>query len=284
MSEWRLPPGVTKLDGGYYLLPGGERVKGQQAVDEAVGPRDPNLPDSVAIVAMGISSIDYLQRSARHGGRDIMADEVWAINAMGGIIYHDRLFACDTYDLLVHQRDNEGRKVATGMLKWIRQHPGPIHTPLPDPQVPGQVPLPVEAIVNDIGYPYINTSVAWAIAYAIYLRVRKIAAYGCDFTYPNRGVAEAGRGNAEWLLGIAGERGIQIELSEHTTLLDGGKDPSDQLYGFHTDPVVPIQGPHGWVVQRVEDLKAEERAYKEAMDAAVEDARAKVNEEYGRAG
>lgn len=281
MSEWRLPPGVRDMGNGYYLLPDGDRVRGRDAVDEAVGPRDPNLPDSVAIVAMGVSSLDYFQIAARHGGRSAVADEVWTINAMGGILHHDRLFATDSYEWLVKQREEEGRKVATGMLEWIQHHPGPVYTMLPDPKIPGSVVLPVEAIINDIGWPYINTSVAWAVAFAIFLRVKRIALYGCDFTYPNREVAESGRGNVEWLLGIAGERGIRIELSEHTTLLDSVKPDHERLYGYHEDPVVPINTRDGWTVRRVEDLKAERAAFNGAMEKARAEAEARVKQEFG---
>jgi len=282
MSEWTLlQPGVKPLPGGQFRLPDGRKVRGRKAVDAALGPRDPALPKTVAIVAMGVSAIDYLQDAARNGGRSHIADQVWAINSMGGTILHDALFACDSFEELLRQEREEKRKVATGMLKWVRQHPGPIYTAQPDPRVPGHVALPAEAIVNDIGWPYIRTSVSWAIAMAIYLRVERLALYGCDFTYPGKGHFEEGRANAEWLIGIAGERGIEIYMPEHTTILDSVMPDQQRLYGFH-DPVVPQLTENGWAIRDLAEAKAEEAAFRVALKDATEAAETDERERFGR--
>ena len=285
MKSWAgFPPGVKYMDNGYYLLPDGTKVHGMDAVEEAVGARDPRLPDTVAILAMGASSAEFFQAVMRNGG-DIhqVADEVWAINAAGGFIKHDRLFATDPLDILREQKEKEGRTVATGMLEWILDHPGPIYAPVADDRIPGHVALPAGAIVNDIGFPYINTSVAWAVAFAMYLRVHEIKLYGCDFTYPNREVAESGRGSVEWLLGIAGERGIRTTIPDTSTLLDAHKPIDNRLYAFDLDPVVPSIIDGRWVLRRAEDIKAENEAYKKAVDEAVQEAKEQVNQDFGRA-
>lgn len=195
-------------------------------------------PRVVAIVAMGASSSDYTNRCARAGGRHGICDETWAINAMGGIIEHDRLFAMD--DIGELQQDARlGKNVAKSMLEWMPHHPGPVYTTRRyGDRVPGAIPYPTEEVLNCIGFPYLNNSVSYAVAYGIYLRVKKMMVYGADFTYKNQHIGEAGRGNVEWLLGIAGERGINVEVGPTTSLLDASERVQDRLYGYD-EPVIP---------------------------------------------
>jgi hypothetical protein len=199
-------------------------------------------PRIVAIVAMGGSSSDYTNVCAQQGGRRKVADETWAINAMGDVIEHDRLFAMDDLgDLRGDMRI--GKKVATGMLEWMVTHPGPIYTTRRyGNQIPGAVPYPVEEVINMVGFPYLNTSVAYAVAYALYINVKQVKMFGCDFTYAHQHVGESGRGCVEWLLGVAGERGMRVEVSQGTTLLDACVPLEERLYGFD-EPVIPMQNP-----------------------------------------
>lgn len=222
------------------------------------------LPHTVAIVAMGGSSMDYIGLASQHGGRHALADETWAINAMGGVIHHDRLFAMDDISALVAQRRGEGRKVATGMLDWLEEHPGPVYVPREYSHIPGSVEYPVEDVLNAVGFPYLNNTVAYTLAFALYLnheygQPSKVKMYGCDFTYPNKSVAEAGRANVEWLMGIAGERDIHIEVSNSTTLMDAHQPLNKRLYGYG-EPVVPQMTEEGrWVVRFPEREKVAQK-------------------------
>lgn len=206
-------------------------------------------PHSVAIVAMGASSKDYINIAAQSGGRLAIADETWAINAMGNIIAHDRLFAMDDMSELVHDARRYGKKVANGMLEWLPRHPGPVYMIREYPQVPGAVEYPVEDVLNFIGFPYFNNTVAYTVAYAMYIGVKAIKLYGCDFTYPNQHQGEEGRGNVEWLLGMAGAKGIHIEVSDSTTLMDGFKPLGDRLYGFDETAVPEQQKDGSWKIR-----------------------------------
>lgn len=227
---------------------------GRDSEDHLRDPRDMPVPHTVAIVAMGGSAMDYIGISSQHGGRQHLADEVWTINAMGGVIQHDRAFVMDDYGALVAQKRAEGRKVATGLLEWLPDHPGPVYMSRAYLEVPGSVAYPVEEVINAVGFPYLNNTVSYALAYAMYLHAKHgrpgmIRMYGCDFTYPNRSVAETGRANVEWLLGIAGERGIKIELSQSTSLMDATVPMEKRLYGFG-EPAVPEMDDEGrWRVR-----------------------------------
>jgi hypothetical protein len=59
------------------------------------------LPESVAIVAMGASAAAYLWEMGRLGTPRAKYDEVWTCNGMGDILKADRIFLMD--DLGIQQ-------------------------------------------------------------------------------------------------------------------------------------------------------------------------------------
>lgn len=187
---------------------------------------------SVAIVAMGASANNWLGAAVGLGTPRRLADETWVINSMGCAIQHDRMFLMDDLDILRAACKAEPESMVGGLLDWLHLHQGPIYVPRVHPGYPGMVEYPLEEVVNCIGIAYLNTSVAYALAYAIYLKVEKIGLYGCDFTYPDKHISEAGRGCCEFLMGIAGARGIQLLVASTSTLLDANVPPMQRFYGY----------------------------------------------------
>jgi hypothetical protein len=197
---------------------------------------DNGAPYTVAIVAMGPSYLDYLKECTAKSGRFQVADETWAVNAMGGIIQHDRLFMMDAlpYFAKVAKKDNPA---LIGYGDWLHKHQGPIYTQREYEGFPGSVPYPLEAVLNSINYPYLNNTTAYALAFAIHLKVRHIKLYGMDFTYANnRGFAEAGRACIEHWVRDAVWRGIKVTIAPSSTLMDQCNDR--QLYGYSTPPII----------------------------------------------
>ena len=183
-------------------------------------------PGSVAIVAMGLSHADYMLAALHSGGKRNVADEVWGINAIGGVLQCDRVFMMDRPSYLLSFPEGLD-------YQWMWTYQGPIYTSVSDmPELKWVEEYPLEDVLNCIRYPYLNTTVAYAVAYAIYLGVRSISLYGCDFTYPDNHAGESGRGCVEFLLGIAAERGIKIHVAGRSTLLDVGQPMKDRFYGY----------------------------------------------------
>jgi len=120
------------------------------------------------------------------------------------------------------------------MLKWMKSYQGPIYTSRRHHEFTGTVGMPVEAMINDLKFDYFNSTAAWAVAYAIYIGVKKIRIFGCDFTYENAHDAEKGRACVEFWLGIASQRGIQISLPTTTSLMDACESRQDRFYGYDT--------------------------------------------------
>lgn len=194
-------------------------------------------PKHVAIVAMGSSAASFLALAASQGGIHTIADEVWTINATASVLHHDRAFVMDDVKHTITREASEGFKVAQGILHWLPNHPGPVYTSTAYPEWPALVEFPIRDVLQSIGgHPYLNTSVAHAVAFAMHLGVQRLSLYGCDFTYPNLHASEAGRGCVEFLLGIATGRGMEISLPDTTTLMDAHVPDDRRLYGYH-EPV-----------------------------------------------
>lgn len=197
-----------------------KKVKEPTEVTETPKEVKPPAPRSVAIVAMGSSRIDYLEEAVNKNGRWGVADETWAINAVAGVLQHDRAFIMDPYDTMPPQ-----------YLEIYKNVGGPIYTCKTNPALPRLVEYPIEDVINTLGsFPYFNSSVAYALGYALYLGVKTITLYGCDFAYPDVYKAESGRACVEaWIMwGML--RGFDMRLSKSTTLFDHSLGMP--LYGF----------------------------------------------------
>ena len=196
----------------------------------------PNLEGkTVAIVAMGLSHKDFIL--AKTHSQEI--DEVWAVNAMGGVIFHDRMFMLDPASRFL---DTEEAGTQTGLMREVlKNHRGPIYTCELDPRCQGLVQYPLEEVVNAVGTWYLNNTVAYAIAYAIAAKVKKMFVFGVDFSYKkNVHFAEMGRACCEFLVSKAIEKGIEVGIAPSSNLLDTNVPPEEKLYGYHrlSDPPV----------------------------------------------
>lgn len=187
-------------------------------------------PKHVAIVAMGLSHRDYITACAMAGGRQALFDEVWTINAMGGILDCDKIFMMDGASYLLNETKGT-HDDCSGYEGWMRNTRVPIITAFPEIDIcPTAVAYPLEKVLRDIKYPYFNTTVAYALAMAIVEKYEEISFFGCDYTYADRHVAESGRGCVEFLIGIAVSRGIKVNVAESSSLLDA--NAKEQFYGY----------------------------------------------------
>lgn len=194
-------------------------------------------PDHVAIVGLGPSGVQFFELIRGLGGASAYCDEVWGINAIGDTLRCDRIFHMD--DVLVQEARAKAQPDGNiaAMVKWLKRHSGPIYTSVVREGYPGLVAFPLEEVLNrkmdtNGGAPYFNSTVAYAIAYAVHIGVKRISLFGVDFTYPNRHHAEKGRACCEFWLGIAAARGIEITVPDGTSMLDACEDAPKRLYGY----------------------------------------------------
>jgi hypothetical protein len=198
----------------------------KQVAPQPAGPRH------VSIVGLGPSAQHYMDVVKKLGGRHAFCDETWVINSLGDVLDADRVFHMDDLKIQEIRAAAAPKSNIANMIKWMRKHPGPIYTSRLHPHYPGLVEFPLQDVLNDLGYEYFNNTAAYAIAYAIHLKVEKITFWGCDFTWPKAHDAERGRACCEYWIGRAMQRGIQIAVTQKSTLLDACAPPAKRLYGY----------------------------------------------------
>jgi hypothetical protein len=168
----------------------------------------------------------------RLGGRKALCDEVWGINAVGGVIQCDRIFHMDDVRVQEARARAEPDSNIAKMADWLKTHPGPVYTSYVHPDYPGLVEYPLEDVINSSGFAYFNSTAAYAVAYAVHIGVKHISCFGFDFTYKNSHKAEKGRACVEFHLGIAKARGIEIGFPECTSLMDANAPIDERIYGY----------------------------------------------------
>ncbi len=77
---------------------------------------------AIAIVGLGNSWYEY-NIAKTHGSR---FDEVWAINAVASVIFHDRVFMMDPASRFLDTNDAAGQTDC--MREMLVEHKGPIYT------------------------------------------------------------------------------------------------------------------------------------------------------------
>ena len=193
-------------------------------------------PYTVAIVAMGPSHKEYISDCIKGSGRFSVADETWAVNAMAGIIEHDRAIIMDALPYFAKVSRSENPALM-GYKDWLHKHRGPIYTQRHYEEFPGSVPYPLEDVLNTLRYAYLNNTTAYALALAIHMKVHHIKLYGMDFTNnDNRGFAEAGRACLEYWIRDAIGRGIKVSIAATSTLMD--QCLGRRLYGYTSPPKI----------------------------------------------
>ncbi len=188
----------------------------------------------VVILGLGPSVDQYLDTTKRLGGRYRYADEVWCINALGGVFDCDMVFHMDDVRIQEIRAAARPDSNIAAMLDWIRTSPVPVMTSRAHPDYPALVEFPLEEALNNLGHDYFNNTAAYAVAYAILSGATKITCFGMDYTYANTHHAEKGRACVEFWLGFAHANGIKVNLPEKTSLMDACHGTVGRLYGYDT--------------------------------------------------
>jgi|TARA_Y100000114_G_C11755750_1_gene326780 hypothetical protein len=200
---------------------------------------------SVAIVGLGGSWQDY-NLAKSHGAQ---FDEVWTINSVGSVIFHDRTFMMDPVSRFLDTDDAGGQ--TSGMVEVLLNDDKPIYTCELDDRCKNLIEYPINEILQEFNCCYLNNTVAYAIAFALWNKVSTLKLFGIDFSYKgNLHFAEAGRGCVEFWLSKAMHLGVQVEVAKSSGLLDTNVLAQEKLYGYHRlqDPLVIMSDGKGYMV------------------------------------
>jgi len=211
---------------------------------------------SIAIVGLGKSWHDF-NLAKSHGAH---FDEVWAINAVGSVIFHDRTFMMDPVSRFL-DTDNAGGQTS-GMTEVLLNDDKPIYTCELDARCKNLVEFPLNEILKAFNCHYLNNTVAYAVAFALWNKVGTIKMFGVDFSYRgNLHFAESGRACVEYWLSKAMVMGIKIEVASTSGLLDTDVPAEEKLYGYHRldDPKVVLSDGQGTMLAvNVSELNKEQ--------------------------
>jgi hypothetical protein len=190
---------------------------------------------SVAIVGLGNSFSEFILSRMRSE----KFDEVWAINSMSGIIYHDKCFMMDPASRFL-DTPNAGKQTNIMAERLKVKLNIPILSCTLDKRCPDVVEFPLQQVIQKTGYAYLNNTVAYSLAYAISQEVTDLHLYGIDFTHKAINFAEAGRACCEFWIAIAISKKIKIHIANSSSLLDMNVPEDQKLYGYHRldDPLV----------------------------------------------
>lgn len=203
------------------------------------------LPDlrekKVALVGCGDSVEQYVKEAFALGSPRVLHDEVWVINAAGGLFDFDRMFCMDGVGYVL---DNEPGtlKWTEGAWMWMPNVPSdkPIYTSTPDPRVPASVAYPLEEVFKACPVPYYVTSGAYALAFAKATNVGFISLYGTDFGYgadhADTMAYEIGRANFEYWLGVLQSGGCAVRVCKGNQIMNVNFGPT--FYGYRNPPKV----------------------------------------------
>ncbi len=194
---------------------------------------DNGNPYTVALVAMGPSHAEYVSECAAKSGRWQVADETWCINAMAGVLGHDRAIIMDDLPYFA-KAAREMNPPLAGYRDWLSRHSGPIYAQREYPEFPGAVAYPLEEVLNSCGYAYFNNTVAYAVGLAITMQVKHLKMYGCDFTAGQHADGQTGRACVEYWLAVACSRGMKVTIASTSTLCD--QKTGRVLYGYSSPP------------------------------------------------
>jgi len=210
---------------------------------------------SIAIVGLGQTFSDFVNAKINSS----KFDEVWGINSIGAIFHVDRTFMMDPVSRFL---DSELAGSQTGVgREFLEKNKAPIYSCEKDERV-SQIRLyPLDEVVKKLGFCYFNNTVAYAVAFGIYSEVASISFYGIDFTYKsNVAFAEAGRACVEFWCAIGVTKGVKIEISQNSSLLDSNVPENEKLYGYHRleDPLVQRFSEEGLMIVPQTSLKSPE--------------------------
>jgi hypothetical protein len=200
----------------------------------------------IAIIGLGASQIDYVIGKEN----SVEWDEVWLINSALSVFDCDRVFMLDPASRFLDTED-AGNQTEV-MRKLLPTFDKPIYSCELDERVPALVEYPLEAVIKDQRCAYMNTTVAYALAFAAWNKVGEVDLFGMDFSYKNNlHFAEAGRACLEFWICKMIAIGIKVGVSPRSSLLDQNVDMQDRLYGYHRlpNPKIAMPNPEGeWVV------------------------------------
>ena len=115
-----------------------------------------------------------------------------------------------------------------------------------------RVLYPIEEVLKACGCHYLNNTVSYAVAFAIWIKLVRLNYLVLILATKVICILQAGRASVEFWLGKAMNLGTQVEVAHSSYLLDTAIPQDEKLYGYHRleDPLVVITDENGHLVPK----------------------------------
>ena len=170
---------------------------------------------------------------------ELMAvDEVWGLNGgvnhIAGRVAYDVLWVMDHIDGEAHRAP----RYVANIEDWLVRHDGHVITSqagrLADHPYVHEYPLRELLAALGQDHAYFHNSIPYVIAYALFIGVERLYLFGADYSHEAIKRREDDRPCAEYWIGVARAKGMQIVLPSDTTLLNTNRGA--WFYGYRDQP------------------------------------------------
>lgn len=178
-----------------------------------------------------------------------------------GLGWRDDLPRCDLY-FDMHAINDERKRVPKNYIQFLNARTTPLVHVEARPDIKNLIVYPLEEVCNflrafDEGYApraYFASSIAYMIAYAMYLHYDEIGIFGVDLIDDDEYIWQ--KPNTEYLIGLARGSGIKVYIPEESALCH-----YSHIYGYEQRPDL---GPIG-----ITELRDRIKSYEEKKNDAL---------------
>lgn len=187
----------------------------------------PRKIDTLTIVGLGTSVYDWVNVTYKEFEDP---GEVWTINAGAKLFRHDILWDMHTKEWL------EKLKIERALKRheYLKKHDKPIMMPKATEDIPMSVTYPLRKVIERTNSCYFASGLAYPLAMAYCCDVERLRLFGCDFSYARDTNThdEQGRACCEYWIGRLVEKGVRVEVTNNTHLLDMISRSQGKIYGY----------------------------------------------------
>lgn len=170
-----------------------------------------------------VALIGFSESSRHLGPYEDETYEIWGLNQVNRMIPRaDRWFD-------IHHNWDEHVVEGTDHLGFLQAFPGPIYMTQRIKTIPNSVRFPIEDCIAITGLDYFQSTIGFMMALAIRDGFKTIALYGIDLVCGEEWDYQ--KPNAEWWIGYALGRGIEVLTSEKSALCR-----QSYRYGYESEP------------------------------------------------
>ncbi|PLW98839.1 MAG: hypothetical protein C0591_03620, partial [Marinilabiliales bacterium] len=138
----------------------------------------PQPGQHITILGLGPSLEEYSRTIKGLGSRKAYTDQVWAINALGDLYQCDLVFHMDDLEIQRIRAAARPESNIAAMVAWLEKSKTPVMTSRAYDKAPCLVEFPLQEVLQNLQFPYFNSTTAYAVAYAIHCQASKISLFG----------------------------------------------------------------------------------------------------------